>query len=94
MRSASVTKYGRQVALVEAHALGELELEAEGVALLDGDDAFLADLVHRLGDDLADGGVSGGDRRGGGDLLLGLDVLGLVAQHLGDATRRPPRCRA
>jgi hypothetical protein len=44
----------RDVALVEAHALGELELEAEGVALLDGDDAFLADLVHRLGDDLAD----------------------------------------
>src|SRR4051812_31175805 len=74
---------GREVALVEAHALGELELEAEGVALLDGDDAFLADLVHRLGDDLADGGVSGGDRGGGRDLLLGLDVLGLVAQHLG-----------
>src|SRR3712207_6953140 len=67
---------GRDVALVEAHALGELELEAEGVALLDGDDAFLADLVHGLGDELADGRVSGGDRRGGGDLLLGLDVLG------------------
>jgi hypothetical protein len=30
------------VTLVEAHALGELELEAEGVALLDGDDAFLS----------------------------------------------------
>ena len=45
---------GGDVALVEAHALGELELEAEGVALLDGDDAFLADLVHRLGDELAD----------------------------------------
>ena len=75
---------GRDVALVEAHALGELELEAEGVALLDGDDAFLADLVHRLGDDLADGGVTGGDRGGGGDLLLGLDVLGELGQLLGD----------
>ena len=76
---------GRDVALVEAHALGELELEAEGVALLDGDDAFLADLVHRLGDDLADLGVAtGGDRRGGGDLLLGLDVDGHVQQVLGD----------
>ena len=74
----------RQVTLVEAHALGELELEAEGVALLDGDDTFLADLVHRLGDELADGGVSGGDRRGGGDLLLGLDVLGRREQVLGD----------
>src|SRR3954447_1359574 len=74
---------GGEVALVEAHTLGELELEAEGVALLDGDDAFLADLVHRLGDDLADAGVRSGDRRGSGDLLLGLDVLRLVAQHLG-----------
>ncbi len=82
MRSGSVMKYGRDVALVEAHALGELELEAEGVALLDGDDAFLADLVHRLGDDLADGGVTGGDGGGGGDLLLGLDVLGELGQLL------------
>src|ERR687894_448362 len=75
---------GRDVALVEAHALGELELEAEGVALLDGDDAFLADLVHRLGDELTDGGVGSGDRRGGGDLLLGLDVLGGREEVLGD----------
>src|SRR5947209_1833180 len=41
---------GRNVTLVEAHALGELKLKTEGLALLDGDDAFLADLVHRLGD--------------------------------------------
>ena len=75
----------RDVALVEAHALGELELEAEGVALLDGDDAFLADLVHRLGDHLADGRVGGGDRGGGGDLLLGLDRLG----HLGELFAHP-----
>src|SRR5262249_48900603 len=74
-------------ALVEAHALGELELEAEGVALLDGDDAFLADLVHRLGDDVADRGVAGRDGRGRGDLLLGLDVLGQLGEllaHRGD----------
>ena len=45
---------GRDVALVEAHALGELEVDAEGVRLLDGDDAVLADLVDGLGDDLAD----------------------------------------
>src|SRR6266545_742716 len=51
----------RDVALVEAHPLGELQLQAEGVALLDGDDTFLAYLVHRLGDDLADGGVGRGD---------------------------------
>src|SRR3989440_4593962 len=74
----------RDVPLVEAHALGELQLQAEGVALLDGDDAFLADLVHRLGDDLADGGVARGDRRRRGDLLLGLDVLGNLGEFLGD----------
>src|SRR5690606_21171799 len=73
---------GRDVALVEAHTLGELQFEPEGVALLDGDDAFLADLVHRLGDDLADSGVGGGDRGDRGDLLLGLDLLGELGQLL------------
>jgi hypothetical protein len=47
----------RQVALVELHALGELELHAEGVRLLDGHHAVLADLVDGVGDDRADGGV-------------------------------------
>src|SRR5262249_46166798 len=45
---------GRQVALVELHALRELELEAEGLALFDVHDAVLADLLDRLGQDLAD----------------------------------------
>ena len=44
----------RQVALVELHALGELELEAEGLALLDVHDAVLADLLDRVGDHVAD----------------------------------------
>ena len=52
--------------------------------LLDGDDAFLADLVHGLGDELADGRVSGGNRGGGSDLLLGLDLLGVLEQLGGD----------
>src|SRR5690606_5906082 len=60
----------------------------EGVALLDGDDAFLADLVHRLRDDLADTLVTGGDGRHRGDLLLGLDVLGQLRQLLGHAGDR------
>ena len=54
------------------------QLKAEGVRLLNGDDTFLADLVHRLGDELADGRVAGRDARGGSDLLVGLD-LGLGA---------------
>ena len=40
----------REVALVELHALDELELHAEGVGLFDGDDAVLADLVDGVGD--------------------------------------------
>src|SRR5580692_11048156 len=72
----------RDVALVEAHTLGELELKAEGVGLLDGDDAFLADLVHGLGDHLADGHVARRDGRGGGDLLLGVHILGELGQLL------------
>ena len=95
----------RQVALVEAHALGQLELGAEGVRLLDGDDALLADLVDGLGDEGADLGVGGGDGRGGRDLLLGLDLLrvlegggdgrdGLLdaALQARSGRRRPRRC--
>jgi len=76
---------GREEALVEGHALGELELQAEGVGLLDGDDAFLADLAHGLGDDASDLGVAGRDGGGGGDLLLRLDFLGVGQEALGDA---------
>ena len=70
---------GRDVALVEAHALDEVHLHAEGLALLDGDDAVLADLVDGLGDHLADLGVGRGDGGDLGDLLLVVDVLGQVA---------------
>ena len=69
---------GRQVALVELHALGELEVDAEGVGLLDGDRAVLAHLVDGVGQDLADGGVGGRDGGHLGDLGLGVDLLGLL----------------
>ena len=58
----------RQVALVELHALGELELGAERVRLLDRDHAVLADLVDGVGDDLADRRVGGRDGGDGGDV--------------------------
>ena len=66
----------REVALVELHALGELELDAAVVGLLDGDDAVLADLVERLGDELADAWCPA--RRSGdlGDLVLAVDLAG------------------
>ena len=66
----------RDVALVEPHALGELELHAEGVRLFDRDDAVLADLVDGVGDLLADLGVGRGDGADVGDLFLRVDVLG------------------
>ena len=68
----------RHEALVELHALDEVELHAERVRLLDGDDAVLADLVDGVGDDLADGGVGRGDRRHLRDLGLVVDVLRLL----------------
>ncbi|EME96580.1 DNA polymerase II large subunit [Streptomyces mobaraensis NBRC 13819 = DSM 40847] len=79
---------GREVALVEGHALGEVELQAEGVGLLDGDDAVLADLVHRLGDELADLLVLGGQRGHGGDVGLGVDRAGGREQLVGDGLDR------
>ena len=51
--------------------------------LLDRDHAVLADLLHRLGDELADLRVVGRDRRDLRDLLFGVDVL-LERLHLFD----------
>ena len=48
----------RQVAAVELHTLDDVELGGHRLGLLDGDHAFLADLLHRLGDHLADLGVA------------------------------------
>src|SRR5438876_2143992 len=66
-----VDEVRREIAAVELHALDQVELVLERFAVLDGDHAFLADLVHRVGDDLAD--VEIGVRRDGADLR---DLLG------------------
>ena len=44
----------REVAAIELHALDDLERRLERLALFDGDDAVLADLLHRVGDDPPD----------------------------------------
>ena len=75
---------GRDVALVELHALGELEVHAERLALLDVHDAVLADLLDGVGDDVADLVVAGGDRRHAGDLVLAGDLLRLLADVIDD----------
>jgi hypothetical protein len=66
----------REVAAVELHALDDLERGLEALGLFDRDDAVLADLLHRLGDDLADGLVAvGRDGADLGDVLVALDRL-------------------
>ncbi len=76
-----VDEVRRQVAAVELHALDDVELVVQRLAFLDGDDAFLADLLHRLGDDLADRLIGvGGDGADLSDLLVVGAWLGQLLQ--------------
>src|SRR5205809_1842070 len=79
-----VDEVRREVAAVELHALDELELVLERLAVLDGDHSLFADLFHGVRDDLADLAVQVGRDRsdlrdflgrvtGPGDLLQLLD---------------------
>src|SRR5207342_922206 len=79
-----VDEVRRQVAAVELHALDDVEFIVQARAFFNGDDAFLADLVHGLGDQLADVLVGvGRDRTDLGDFLGGVAGLGDVLE-LGD----------
>src|SRR5699024_6582936 len=67
-----------QVAAVALHAFDDVQLVFQRLAFFDRDHAFLADLLHGLGDDVADVAVGvGGD---GADLRDGLVVLGGLGQ--------------
>src|SRR5690606_34346774 len=69
----------------ELHAFDDVELELETLRLFDGDHAFLADFLHRLGDLLADFAVAvGGDDADLGDLGRTGNVLGTALQVLDD----------
>ena len=74
--------YGEEVALVELHALRELELEAEGLALLDVHDAVLADLLDRVRDHVPDLALARRDGGNAGDILPARDLLGLRLEVL------------
>ena len=77
---------GREIAAVELHALDHVEFGLRGFRLLDRDHALVADLLHRLGQHLADLGVAiRGDRADLGDLVVGGDFLGagLEVRHDG-----------
>src|SRR6202011_5744936 len=53
---------GREIAAVELHAFDDFELGLQSLRVFAGDDAVFANLLHGLGNDLADGLVIvGGD---------------------------------
>jgi hypothetical protein len=89
-----------EVALVELHPLGELEVHPEGLGLLDVDHTVLADLVNGVGDDVSDllgtraYGTNPRDLLFAGDLrgltLYGLNCLG---NRLVDPTAQDDRVR-
>ena len=70
IRSGIGHEVGGDVAAVELHALGVLDLEGQPLGLFDGDDTVLADLLHHIGDQAADFLVGGGDAGDLGDLVL------------------------
>lgn len=75
-----VHEVGRQVAAIELHAFDDGQFVLQARAFLDGDHAFFTDLLHGLGDDLADGLVGvGGDGAYLGD---GLGVGAGLGQFL------------
>ena len=93
---------GAEVAAVELHAVDDLGLGLEALVLLDGDDALVADLPHRVGDLLADLGFAvGGDRADLADLIrtgdgarLRLDVFDDDGDGLLDAALEVHRVHA
>ena len=85
MRSGVGDEVRREIAAIELHALDDIERGLHRLGFLDGDDAFLADLLHGFRDHLADRGVAvGGDGADLGDLLLALRRLRLLLQLLED----------
>jgi hypothetical protein len=56
--------------------------------VFDGDDAVLADLVERVGDQVSDGAVLGGDGRDVGDLFLAGDLASGLDQPVADRLDR------
>ena len=72
---------GAEVALIELHAFDEVEGGFGALGFFNGDHAVFANLVHGVGQQLADFGiVVGGDGANLGDLVVVLDL----GRELGD----------
>ena len=80
---------GRQVAAVELHAFDDFELRVEALCFLDRDHALVADLLHGVGDHLADRRLAVG-RYGAdlGDLFRALDLLRALLEVFHDDADR------
>ncbi|CAH0040953.1 unnamed protein product [Clonostachys solani] len=77
---------GRDESTVESHTLSDLELILHGLALLDGDDTLLANLLHGIGNHLAEVVVAVGTDGGNlSDLLAGGDVTLVGLEELDDS---------
>src|SRR6185312_14397803 len=74
----------RDIAFVELHPLGELELHPEGLALLDVHHAVFADFLDRVGDHVADVVVTGRDGGDAGDLVFAGDLFALLLAEVLD----------
>src|SRR6185312_11030029 len=75
----------REVTAIELHAFDYIQFGVGGLGFFDGNDAFIADLFHRLGDHLADRRVAiGGDGADLGDLLGRLDLCRPCLDFLDD----------
>ncbi len=75
----------REIPAIELHPLDDLKFGFEALALFDGDHAVFADLLHCVGQDIADFGVAvrghGADL---GDGLLGLALDGHLLEFSND----------
>lgn len=76
---------GGDEATVESHTLGDLELISNGLALLAGDDTLLANLLHGVGNHLADVDITvGGDGSNLSDLSAGGNITLVLLEELDD----------
>ena len=74
---------GREIAAIELHALDDVELGLHALGLFDRDHALIADLLHGLGDHVADlAVVIGRDRADLRDLVAGRDLLAALLDVL------------
>src|SRR5262249_21069011 len=80
---------GREIAAVELHAFDNVEFGLEALRLLDRDDALIADLLHGLGNHLADIALAiSRDRADLGDLLVRGDLFRAFLDALDDGFDR------